>query len=860
MNSNFMRAASKESKQTLLTRSWKRSLMLALVTLVCAASAFAGPGVQVGNQLMFRPAGMVRAVVPNPAGGPPLTDWWVSDGASGFCRLDNTGPDTAPSNGILNLKTCYLPGVFAPVDYQVETKNAGLINNQGAVTNGYVFVAGIKEVTRLEFMASPTEPGRTIINANAQISIFDSTKSLFTNGAPVNGPRFVRDVRMGPDGKLYICFQGNGDIWRIKNPLTPNFTPTGNEVERVGTSWNGSTLLSIAWVGHDLWAAQAGFLNRIRNADQCNYTLPKCQAILEFGKLMTQQGMASDQFISGIPNGRWLYWGNGNRIVRYDTTSADNMQIWNQSGRVCAGPVGSPTNAVTACPVSSLPQEYSLIFGINFLQTATPTQLTLMPNSDGTPAFIEDMAVTTDPIIEAPLPEAAGNLPHTGRTWLYQASSLLTQEPCSTIPPNPISTPPNPPPCVNSQIGNDAPPTDAPDDNARRHSVLLLSGVTHARGLLWLQTNWWVSDEDHGFCRIDQNAITGATAMTHCFRPAVAGDPLGFFVPGQPAASAPDALGHQNVYVPDSAGCVVLPCTTTGSIARLVFIPDGTGGTVSQTGVLNSGKGVPSAVSIPTGPFNDGAVYIGYYNLGSINKIQQPATAPSSPFPVGSLGHGVGVVSLAFMGNDLYLAELAPPPNANGQLVKGSQVTVLVSASPSLSRGSAREVDKPISRLQSPDPQSLLSPQLFVNPNAFAVGPVGDREKCLPPLGVKLSSSVPADPGTAPGLFMGSMGLPPASAVSGGLGLPPEVAQFGSICTTMIDWVSQGALDQLRSLNVDLGPVTALAFNSQTDSNANLAIADDPSLVVPDQTLQKSQFVPPTTGVLHGQGHVFIVP
>ena len=49
------------------------------------------------------------------------------------------------------------------MDYQVETK--GLINNQGVPSNGYVFVAGIKEVTRIEFMASPTEPGRTIINA-----------------------------------------------------------------------------------------------------------------------------------------------------------------------------------------------------------------------------------------------------------------------------------------------------------------------------------------------------------------------------------------------------------------------------------------------------------------------------------------------------------------------------------------------------------------------------------------------------------------------------------------------------------------------------------------------------------------------
>jgi hypothetical protein len=848
MNSNFMRAASKDSKQTLLTRSWKRSLMLALVTLMCVSSAFAGPGVQIANQNMFRPSGLILATVPNPvAGGAPLHDWWVADEASGFCRLDNTGPyagpATGPSNGILNLSTCYLPGTFAPVDYQVETK--GVINNQGVPSNGYVFVAGIKEITRLEFMPSPTEPGRTIINAKAQISIYDGAKSRFTNGAPVNGSRFVRDVRMGPDGKLYFCFQGSGDIWRVKNPLTPNFTPAGNTVERVGTSFNGNTVLSIAFVGNDLWLTQAGFINRIQNADQCKYTLPKCQAILEFGKLQTQQGLASDQFISSIPNGRWLYWGNGNRIIRYDTFSADNMQVWNQGGFPCAVPkVGPP------CAPSPLPQEYSLVFGINFIQTATPTLLSSSPNSDGTPAFIEDMTVTTDPIIEAPPPALAGILPKTGRAWLYPAFSAMVQEPCSPL--SPINTPPNPPPCVNSQIGNDNPPTGAPSNDAARRSVLLLSGVTHARGLLWLQTNWWVSDEDHGFCRIDQNPITGAASMTHCFKP-------GSFVPGQPAASAPDALGHQNVYVPDSSGCVILPCGQTGSIARLVFIPDGTGGTVSQTGVLNSGRGVPSAVAIPNGPFNDGAVYIGYYNVGSINKIQFPATAPTATIPVGGLSKGVGVLSMAFMGNDLYLAELGPPANPSGQLVKGSQVTVIQAASPSTQRGGAREVNKPISRLQSPDPQLATSPQVFINPAAFAIGPVGDRERCLPPLGVKLSAIVPADPGTAPGLYMGSLGLPPDSAVSGGLAQPPEVTQYGSICTTMIDWVAEGALDPLRSLNVPFGPVTALAFTSLTDSRAVLAIADDPTLVVPDQTLQKSQLVPPTTGQ-HGQGHVFIVP
>jgi hypothetical protein len=849
MNSNFLRAASKDSKQTLPTRSWKRSLMLALVTLMCVSSAFAAPGVQIGNQQMFRPAGMVLASVPNPAGGPPIQDWWVSDGASGFCRLDNTAPysgvTTPPSNGILNLSTCYLPGVFAPVDYQVETRNAGLINRLGVVTNGYVFVAGVKEVTRLEFKASG---GRTVIDTNSQVRIFDSTASVFTNGLPVNGPRFVRDVRMGPDGKLYICFQGSGDIWRIRNPYTPNWTAAGNAVERVGTSYNGKTLLSIAWAGHDLWATQAGFLNRIQNADLCNYSGPQCQAMLEFGKLQTQQGLVTDQFISSIPNGRWLYWGNGNRIIRYDTLSADNMQVWNQSGYPCTVAKIAPP-----CVQSSIAQEYSLVFGINFIQTATPTALST-PNPDGTTAFIEDMTVTTDPIIEAPPPAVAGILPKTGRTWLYPASPGMIPEPCSSVPvPNIINTPPNPPPCVNSMIGNDNPPVGAPAHDAAKRAVLLLSGLTHPRGLIWLQTNWWVSDEDRGFCRIDQNPITGAAGLSNCFKPAG-------FVPGQPAAAAPDGLGRQTVYVPDSSGCVTGVCTQTGTIARLVFIPNGTGGTVSQTGSLNSGKGVPSAVAIPNGPFNDGALYIGYYNNGKISKIQTPATAPTAPIVVGGTFNSIGVLSLAFIGNNLYLGELGPPANAGGQLIKGGQVTELIAASPSTSRGNAIVINKPISRLQSPDPQLLNEPQVFINPAAVAMGPVGDRERCLPPLGVKLSSTIPADPGLTPALYLGSLGqAADAAAVSGGMDQPPEVDQFGTICSTMIDWVAQASLNPFFSLNQPLGPVTALAFNSQTDSKANLAIADDAGLFIPDQSLQNSAVLFPTTQT-HGQGHVYIVP
>jgi len=100
------------------------------------------------------------------------------------------------------------------------------------------------------------------------------------------------------------------------------------------------------------------------------------------------------------------------------------------------------------------------------------------------------------------------------------------------------------------------------------------------------------------------------------------------------------------VYVPDASG-------DSKGIVRLKFIPDGTGGTVSETGLLNSGRGTASAVALPQGPFNDGAVYVGYYNIGSISKNPAAATAPTAPLPVGGLSRGVGVLSLAFEGNDL---------------------------------------------------------------------------------------------------------------------------------------------------------------------------------------------------------------
>jgi hypothetical protein len=405
---------------------------------------------------------------------------------------------------------------------------------------------------------------------------------------------------------------------------------------------------------------------------------------------------------------------------------------------------------------------------------------------------------------------------------------------------------PTPPPCVNGALGTGGTGT-SPNPIPAKRGVLFASGITHPRGLLYLQTNWWVSDEDLGFCRIDVNPITGATSLSHCFKP-----DLNFF-PGQTAAAAPDGLGQQIVYVPDASG-------VTSNIYRFIFTPDGTGGTITPNGILagaGSKKGIKvETVALPQGPGNDGALYIGYSDAGNIEKITNPATAPGATVSVGKDFNSTGVISMAFQGNDLYLSELGPPP-IDGQFIKKGVVTVIMRASPSADNGGAVPVKRAIARLQTP--------QIIVeNPGGFTMGPTGGRPACLPPLGVKLSPSVPADPATTPAFYMGTLGLTADGVfnpgVTGGLGEQPRVDQYDFVCTTQVLWVNDAAIDPTLSLSSPLGPVTALGFTGN-DAAAILAIGDDPSVQVPTQSRQHGilrRNGPPGTGSI-GQGHVYLV-
>ena len=144
---------------------------------------------------------------------------------------------------------------------------------------------------------------------------------------------------------------------------------------------------------------------------------------------------------------------------------------------------------------------------------------------------------------------------------------------------------------------------------AATRAVLRVTGITNPRGLVFLGTHFWVSDEDKGFCRIDATGIGAAASLTHCFKPTAA------FIAGQPVADTPadQATRRQiNVYVPDVSGSI-------NGIARFIFNP--VTQDISQSGVLSQGRGT-LATALAIGP--EGSLYVGPVAGQQVTKIASP--------------------------------------------------------------------------------------------------------------------------------------------------------------------------------------------------------------------------------------------
>jgi hypothetical protein len=122
-----------------------------------------------------------------------------------------------------------------------------------------------------------------------------SFQSQFGNFSPLAGVSQVApnaglagdlptSTALGPDGKLYVGFLKNGNIKRIVNPGVINPTPQSQTVESVGASPNGRSILSMAFLGADLYIGTDQGLSVVRNAAGCIGNTGGCgNAVLRLG-------------------------------------------------------------------------------------------------------------------------------------------------------------------------------------------------------------------------------------------------------------------------------------------------------------------------------------------------------------------------------------------------------------------------------------------------------------------------------------------------------------------------------------------------------------------------------------------------
>jgi hypothetical protein len=447
MNSKSLRCSA--------SRSWTYLLVLAITTLL-AASASASPSINIAPSSMFRPRGMVRVqLIP---GGP--VDYWVGDGAQGFCRLDN---------GVLNIATCSLDGTAEPYDDRPNSP--------------YVFTADLAGtgVNRFTFGPDPSAPGHSILATEE--NVLGARSGVTFIGAPV-GKIKPESAKIGPDNNLYVVFHADGNIVRVTNPRDPRPpSPLIQKATVVATSSNGKRLVSMAFIGNDFWGVQAGFAERIQNITACVRITLTCTGQLQYQNIQFPMGMISD----GV---RYIYFSAGANIVRLDTSlpglhgDASLMQVWSNRGIL---------NGVSVA--------YALPRGLN-LHPANA-------NFPGDPGG--DILITDDLLIEAPAPGIPVFTSRTGRAWVLRAP--VTAELCPTATnPTALCT-------IVSPVGTGTPlAPNARQATAATTGILRATGVTHPRGLVFLGTHFWVADEVLGLCRIDATAL-GAASLTNCFKP-----------------------------------------------------------------------------------------------------------------------------------------------------------------------------------------------------------------------------------------------------------------------------------------------------------------------------------------------------
>jgi streptogramin lyase len=216
----------------------------------------------------------------------------------------------------------------------------------------------------------------------------------------------------------------------------------------------------------------------------------------------------------------------------------------------------------------------------------------------------------------------AGASPSQGHLWMLPAGSQ--PDVAGGTPPPPAGL------AVSTQY---APGVTAP------YGPIFLPDSTSIPG----SGHMWVADHTLGFCRLDP-MMPGVAGTLYGINSATCS--LAAVSPGQPSFDA----ASNSVYFPDTS-------SKSQGVWRVTFDP--VTETVSKPVLLAPGKGLGGNRPVGTALGTDGKLYVSFIKNGSVSRITTPSGSTQTVEAVGSSSDARRVQNLAFIGNDLYLAETA---------------------------------------------------------------------------------------------------------------------------------------------------------------------------------------------------------
>lgn len=209
--------------------------------------------------------------------------------------------------------------------------------------------------------------------------------------------------------------------------------------------------------------------------------------------------------------------------------------------------------------------------------------------------------------------------------------------------------------------------------------ILTGSGINPATNLPY--RHLWFADHLQGFCRMDPDVDSSASAHTLNVATCLPGA-----VPQGPTVFDP---ATNNVYFADGGAKGL-------GVVKVKFLPAGDGGhgTIDlnqqvQLGAAGNGCGLPGnrTMAISLGP--DGHLYVGVQKNGNITRILNPSSSaniPCSSFQtIGATPDGRRTLGLAWVGHDLFgldgggpfqiaLADRCMTPNNGNQTCRGTSI------------------------------------------------------------------------------------------------------------------------------------------------------------------------------------------